>query len=57
MKSDKEYNLPFVLKFKITDDTKVMGNLEKEKKVKIQYKDLNVPIAELKLKTIEVIEK
>jgi len=55
--SDKEYNLPFVLKFNITDDTQVIGNLEKGKELKIQYKDLNVPVDELKLKTIEVIEK
>ena len=47
----------FVLKFNITDDTKIIGNLEKGKEVKIQYKNLNVPIDELELKTIEVIEK
>lgn len=55
--ADKNYKLPFVLKFNITDDTKIIGNLEKGKEVKIQYKNLNVPIAELELKTIEVIEK
>lgn len=55
--SDKEYNLPFALKFNITDDIEIIGNLEKGKKIKIQYKDLNVPVDKLKLKTIEVIEK
>lgn len=55
--SDKEYKLPFVLKFNITDDTQVIGNLGKGKELKIQYKDLNVPVNELELKTIEVIEK
>lgn len=55
--SDKEYKLPFVLKFNITDDTQVIGNLEKGKELKIQYKDLNVSLNELELKTIEVIEK
>ena len=55
--SDKEYKLPFVLKFNITDDTQVIGNIKKGKELKIQYKDLNVPIDELELKSIEVIEK
>lgn len=55
--SDKEYKLPFVLKFNITDDTQVTGNIEKGKELKIQYKDLNVPVDELEIKEIEVIEK
>ncbi len=55
--SDKEYKLPFVLKFNITDDTQVIGNIEKGKELKIQYKDLNVPVDELEIRTIEVIEK
>ncbi|MCI9039176.1 MAG: hypothetical protein HFJ29_04830 [Clostridia bacterium] len=55
--SDKEYKLPFVLKFNIDNETKIVGNLEREKKIKVQYKDLNVPINELELKTIEVVEK
>lgn len=54
---DKEYKLPFVLKFTITDDTEIKGSLGIGKKLKIQYKDLNVSIDELKLKTIEVIEE
>ncbi len=55
--SDKEYKLPFVLKFNIDNETKIVGNLEREKKIKVQYKDLNAPINELELKTIEVVEK
>lgn len=55
--NDKKYKLPFALKFNITDATKIIGNLEKGKEIKIQYKDINVPADELELKTIEVIEK
>lgn len=55
--SDKEYKLPFVLKFNIDNETKIVGNLEREKKIKVQYKNLNAPINELELKTIEVVEK
>ena len=49
-------NLPFALKFNITSTTQVIGNIAKGKEVKIQYEDLNVPIDELELKSIEVIE-
>lgn len=49
-------NLPFALKFNITSTTQVIGNIAKGKKVKIQYEDLNVPIDELELKSIEVVE-
>lgn len=55
--SDKEYNLPFALKFNITDDTETIGNIEKGNKIKVQYKNLNVPLDELELKSIEVIEE
>lgn len=54
--SDGKYKLPFVLKFNITKDTKIIGELEKGKTVKIEYKDLNVPINELELKQIEVVK-
>ena len=53
---DKEYNLPFALKLNITEDTEIIGNVEKGRKIKVQYKDLNVPLYELELKSIEVIE-
>ena len=55
--SDKEYNLPFALKFSIADDTEIIGNIEKGNKIKVQYKNLNVPLDELELKSIEVIEE
>ena len=48
--------MPFVLKFNITKDTKIVGELEKGKTIKIEYKDLNVPINELELKQIEVVK-
>lgn len=54
--SDKEYQLPFVLKFNITEDTEVIGELKNGSKVNVQYKDINAPIDELELKSIEVIE-
>lgn len=54
--SDGKYKLPFVLKFNITKDTKIIGELEKGKTIKIEYKDLNVPINELELKQIEVVK-
>ena len=54
--SDKKYNLPFALKFNKTEQMQVVGNLEKGKKVKLQYKNLDVPIEELELKKIEVLK-
>lgn len=53
---DKGYSFPFALKLNIEEDTQIIGNLEKGKKIKVQYKDLNVPLAELELKSIEVID-
>lgn len=53
---DKEYNLPFVLKLNMAEDMQIIGNLEKGKKIKVQYKDLNVPLDKLKLRSIEVID-
>lgn len=55
--SDNQYSLPFALKFTITDDTRVIGNLENGKTLKIQYKDLDVAIESLELEAIEVIEE
>lgn len=52
---DKEYNLPFALKFNITDDTEIIGNIVKGSKIKVQYKKLNIPLDKLELKSIEVI--
>lgn len=55
--SDKGYNLPFAFKFYITPDTQIIGNLQKGKNVVLQYKNLNVPLDELELKSIEVIDE
>ncbi len=54
---DKGYKLPFALKFKITDEIKLIGDLSKGKKIKIQYKDLSVPLNKLEIESIEVIDK
>lgn len=54
--SDKEYSFPFVLEFDITEDIQIVGKLEKGKKVNVQYKDLNVPLDELEIKSIEIVE-
>lgn len=54
--SDKTYQLPFALKINITDDTEIVGNIEKGKKVKVQYNELSVPLDELEIKSIEVFE-
>lgn len=54
--SDKTYKLPFALKLNIADDTEIIGNLEIGKTVKVKYRDLNVSLEELELKSIEVVE-
>lgn len=54
--SDGEYKFPFALKFNITDNTQITGNLKNGKEIKIQYKDLTVPMDELELKAIKVID-
>ena len=38
------------------DDTEIIGDLQKEKNVKVQYENSNAPLDELKIKSIEVIE-
>ena len=54
--SDTGYNFPFAIKAYITDDTEIIGDLQKEKNVKVQYENSNAPLDELKIKSIEVIE-
>ena len=54
--SDTGYNFPFAVKAYITDDTEIIGDLQKEKNVKVQYENSNAPLDELKIKSIEVIE-
>lgn len=54
--SDKEYKLPFVLRFNVKEDnTNIKGKLEKGKKVKVEYKNPNISTEQLVLKSIEVI--
>lgn len=55
--SDKEYNLPFALKFKHIDEIEVKGNIRRGDKIRVEYKDLTVSLDELELKSIEVIEE
>ena len=54
--SDTGYNFPFAIKAYITDDTEIIGNLQREKNVKVQYENSNAPLDELKIKSLEVIE-
>ena len=54
--SDTGYNFPFAVKAYITENSEIIGNLQKEKIVKVQYENSNVPLDELKIKSIEVIE-
>ena len=55
--TDKNYQLPFALKSTITDDTKIIGNIERGKKVVVEYENVNTYLDELKLKSIKVIDK
>ena len=55
--SDTGYNFPFAIKAYINDNTKIIGNLEDGKNVKVQYEELTNSPSELTLKSIEVIEK
>ena len=54
--SDTGYNFPFAVKAYITENTEIIGNLQREKTVNVQYEDLNIPLDELKIKSIEVFE-
>lgn len=52
--SDTGYNFPFAVKAYITDNTKISGDLEKGKTVKVKYENENME--NLKLQSIETIE-
>ena len=54
--SDTGYNFTFAIKAYIEDDTKVIGNIKKGKRVKVTYKDENADFDNMKLQSIEVIE-
>ncbi len=53
--SDTVYNLPFAVKAYITENTIEKGELEEGKTVKVEYENLNEPLDNLKIKSIEVI--
>ena len=53
--SDTGYNFPFAVKAYITENTEIIGNLQREKIVKVQYENSNIPLDELRIKSIEVI--
>ena len=50
---DKTYHFPFIQKVYITNDTEIIGDLEKGKNVKVQYDDSKDI---LELKKIIIIE-
>ncbi len=52
--SDTGYNFPFAVKAYIADDTEIIGDLQKEKNVKVQYENSNAPLDELKITSIKV---
>lgn len=54
--SDGEYDFPFAIKVNLTEDVKILGQLEEGITVKVQYKDINVPLDELELQAIEIVE-
>lgn len=54
--SDTGYNFPFAVKAYITENTEIIGDLEREKNVKVQYENSNASLDELKIKSIKVIE-
>lgn len=53
---DTGYNFPFAVKAYIDDNTKVVGNLEKGKIVKVAYKNENADFDNMKLTSIEIVE-
>lgn len=54
--SEGEYDFPFAIKVNLTEDVKILGQLEEGITVKVQYKDINVPLDELELQAIEIVE-
>ncbi len=53
---NEKYDFPFVVKAYITENTQIIGNIQKGKAIKVQYENSIVPLEELKLKSLEVIE-
>lgn len=54
--SNTVYHFPFIKKVDISDDTEIIGDLQKGSKVKAEYKNLSELLSDLELKSIEVID-
>lgn len=54
--SEGEYDFPFAIKVNLTEDVKILGQLEEGITVKVQYKDINVPLNQLEVQAIEIVE-
>lgn len=54
--SDGEYDFPFAIKVNLTENVKILGQLEEGITVKVQYKDINVPLDQLEVQAIEIVE-
>ena len=51
--SDTGYIIPFVVRATVTENTQIIGNLEKGKNIKITYENAEVPFDDLIIKSIE----
>lgn len=54
--SDNDYDFPFAIKVNLTEDVKILGQLEEGITVKVQYKDTNKSLNELEVQSIEIVE-
>ena len=54
--SDNDYDFPFAIKVNLTEDVKILGQLENGITVGVQYKDINKPLNELEVQSIEIVE-
>lgn len=54
--SDGDYQFPFIIQVTLSDDVKILGKLEEGITVKVQYKDVNVPLNQLEVQAIEIVE-
>lgn len=53
--SDTAYHFPFIKKVNISDNTEIIGDLQKGNRVQVEYENLSEPLGDLELKSIEVI--
>lgn len=54
--SDEDFDFPFAIKVNISENTQILGKLEEGITVKVEYKDINVPLDQLEVQSIEIIE-